>query len=363
MILTAVYHLILSAVDVLLLWGIVRRSPTSVLRFLNLTEQIVLAAPILAFILSWLCLGKTDNNLAVHGLAWHGSFFLITAAVLMYRQKINAQKRRIFPIGVFLFGLCYLTVAVDSLLYEPTALTVKYQTIRTPKVTKTVKNVFLADIQTNHPGWYERKALKQVKEQNADLILFGGDYVQGDDATEEDGLVEEFNAMLREAGLQAPLGIFAVNGNHEFGGIMPRLFQGTAVQVKSGTSSMDAGELRLTFLSMGASFVKRTYQDYYRDDRFRIIVGHAPLYAMATQDAELLLAGHTHGGQVQIPFYGPPITHSGTLPRHWASGVTKMDNEALLVVSNGVGMERGSAPQIRFFCRPDFWVIELLPEK
>jgi len=99
-----------------------------------------------------------------------------------------------------------------------------------------------------------------------------------------------------------------------------------------------------------------------REDQFRIIVGHRPNYAMATQEADLLLAGHTHGGQVQIPLLGLPlITASGSLPRRWATGMTPMSNGATLIVTHGTGMERGIAPRVQSYCRPDIWVIRLVP--
>ena len=107
----------------------------------------------------------------------------------------------------------------------------------------------------------------------------------------------------------------------------------------------------------------RTFFDQEQENKFRIIAGHHPLYAMATQEAELLLAGHTHGGQVQIPFWGLPIiTMSDPLPKRWATGKTLMENGALLIVSHGTGLDTSPrVPRVRFHCRPDFWVIRLVP--
>ncbi len=78
--------------------------------------------------------------------------------------------------------------------------------------------------------------------------------------------------------------------------------------------------------------------------------------------ADLMLAGHTHGGQVCLPVLGPLLTPSGS-PRSWASGATAMPGDRTLVVSRGVGMERQGAPRLRFLCRPELVVIDLKPQR
>jgi len=81
---------------------------------------------------------------------------------------------------------------------------------------------------------------------------------------------------------------------------------------------------------------------------------------MAEPTADLLLAGHTHGGQVQLPLIGPLMTLS-IVPRAWASGHTALPWGGDLVVSRGVGMERREAPELRFLCRPQVVIVEVEP--
>jgi predicted MPP superfamily phosphohydrolase len=94
-------------------------------------------------------------------------------------------------------------------------------------------------------------------------------------------------------------------------------------------------------------------------------MGHAPDYMnnvlLGHVRREMLcVAGHTHGGQVNIPGFGPPITLS-RVPRWLAAGGLHQRKGAWLLVSRGVGMERSNAPRIRFNCRPQLVVVTLVP--
>jgi hypothetical protein len=74
--------------------------------------------------------------------------------------------------------------------------------------------------------------------------------------------------------------------------------------------------------------------------------------ALARPAVDAIVAGHTHGGQVQIPGFGPLITLT-EVPRSWAAGLTELPWGGWLFVSRGVGMERAAAPRLRFWCPPE----------
>jgi predicted MPP superfamily phosphohydrolase len=90
----------------------------------------------------------------------------------------------------------------------------------------------------------------------------------------------------------------------------------------------------------------------------RIVISHAPDFVDSLPSpVELVLAGHTHGGQVVLPFFGPLRT--GTrLPRRYAGDLHDFAGTPLHV-SRGVGMERDFAPQVRFFCPPEICVLDV----
>jgi hypothetical protein len=96
-----------------------------------------------------------------------------------------------------------------------------------------------------------------------------------------------------------------------------------------------------------------------------IVLGHRPDFMRDVingggQVPIVGIAGHTHGGQIVVPGFGPPLTLT-SVPRKYASGVHRL-RDSWICVSRGVGMERLDAPRIRFLCPPEIVVLELRAE-
>lgn len=264
---------------------------------------------------------------------------------------------------------------------EPFRLEVTNFEITSSKVDRTIKICVLADFQTDKFETYEQQSLIRLLDEKPDLILMAGDYLQADTQQDWQELRDQMSAFLGKHGFQAPLGIYGVGGNTDFQR-WPEIFDGLDVVLFENTRSVDNGQLRVTGLSIEDSFdpnvsicgeskgAIETADDNRRDEHlsndslsepFRIVLGHAPDFALSPSvDADLLVAGHTHGGQVRLPLIGPLVTFS-RVPRSWAAGMTKLDDEKWLVVSRGVGMERRDAPRLRFLCRPQIAVITVSP--
>jgi predicted MPP superfamily phosphohydrolase len=78
---------------------------------------------------------------------------------------------------------------------------------------------------------------------------------------------------------------------------------------------------------------------------------------MEASKIDLYLAGHTHGGQVALPFYGALITLSKT-GKKYESGLHHLSN-TYMYTNRGIGMEGGKAPRVRFCARPEVTVIDI----
>ncbi len=294
-------------------------------------------------------------------LSWtlfvHLPILLLLIAALYRRRRATAGALTVAAFTLVAIG--YWAFRVEPERLEITRIDVEAREIGKP-ITVTV----LADFQTDRIGAYERRVLTSLAATRADIVLLTGDVLQVE-ARRRASLRESFQSAWREAGIDPPLGAFAVQGNTD-PSTWHRLYEGlpvTPLEDEAAISAALAAQgLELHGLSLAESFKTRSRLLPSPSARspFRIVFGHGPDFALGLGGADLLIAGHTHGGQVQLPWIGPLITFS-RVPRSWASGVTEIPYGGTLVVSRGTGLERGNAPRLRFLCRPEIVVIDLLP--
>lgn len=263
--------------------------------------------------------------------------------------------------GFGLFTLVVVAATVDAFVLEPRSIDIHRVSLSAPGLEDPLRLVLIADLQTDRPGAFEARVMATTHAMTPDVVLFAGDLIQTYDDREYEVQWVRLRAILDAAGLAPPLGSYVVSGDSEWRPSWVHELRGTGIRLLAPPS--DTVRLRddvdLTGLPLGRT---KAPLDLARPSgRYHIVMGHRPDFALGAVDADLILAGHTHGGQVQIPGIGPLLTLSD-VPRRWAAGVvTALDEHRTLIVSRGLGMERGVAPRLRFFCRPELVVIDLIP--
>ena len=233
---------------------------------------------------------------------------------------------------------------------------------------RTLRVLHLSDIQVWRVGDYERNAVRQGLRERPDLIVMTGDYVHPRLTPDRERLTLELRALFRDEGLAAPLGTFAVGG--DTGGGERGIFDGlpiTWLHDQSVTVPLP-GDRRLVLVGLSPVLSRMKRREDPRpvlaaapEGDLRFVLGHGPDYVMALAGrihVDLAFAGHTHGGQVALPFFGPPLVLT-RLPRHLAAGGLGEFGDIPIHVSRGIGMERGSAPQLRFLVPPEVCVLEI----
>jgi uncharacterized protein len=253
--------------------------------------------------------------------------------------------------------LAGVAAAAYAVAIEPYWIELRRQTIALP-VDTPLRIVHLSDLHTRGLGRRERAMIALVEAQRPDLIVITGDTVAGGP---RNSVGPDERAAVRRvlAALHAPLGVFAVLGNWEhWRGVRDAgaLFEGTGVRLLVD----DAAPLRpglwivgLEDACVGAPDVDAAFRQVPRD-AVAIALLHSPgPFPDVAARAPLALAGHSHGGQVRLPFlpalWLPPGT-DGYVEGWYTSGASR------LYVSRGLGT---SILPLRFFCRPEVAVIDV----
>jgi predicted MPP superfamily phosphohydrolase len=261
-------------------------------------------------------------------------------------------------------ALCLLSgslIAVDTTLIEPDDVEVEHSLEYVPAWRSSAPDltiVHLSDIHVESVGRRERRAIDAVNSAGADLIVISGDLVRTGNHPEA---LRGFLSALR-----ARRGRFAVFGNHDHDTGIAGTW-GPGVIGQSGFTLLENTSRRLTTPSgtiliagiddpvTGYDNMRRAMAAVARRE-MSILVTHSPEIVgdLGNWDIDLVLAGHTHGGQVRLPIFGAPLLPAGTRP--YVEGWFDVDGGARLHVSRGLGW---CGLPIRFLCRPRVDVIIL----
>lgn len=234
--------------------------------------------------------------------------------------------------------------------------TKQYELPRLPREWDGLSIVHLAD--THFRGAVSKSYFEAVCEQiaplNPDIIVFTGDLL--DDAALVEWLPETFGR------LNAPLGCYFVLGNHDWylgeAAIRKRLVAHGWTDLSSRIHLLASPRSGPDILLAGDEtpwMGSHPVIDSGPDVPFRILVSHTPdnIDWARDHDFDLMFAGHTHGGQIQLPLIGPVYSPSRYGCR-FAAGVFWLE-PTLMYVSRGIS---GREP-IRYNCRPELTKVVL----
>ncbi len=254
--------------------------------------------------------------------------------------------------------------ALDAFAVEPNAL--RFERVRVPvkglpPAFEGYRIAFVTDVHypRNISRDFVRRAVAMGNGFRPDLFLFGGDFIDGPSASGVPSLAGLFDAA------SAPDGVYGVLGNHDWWIDGP----GCRAEVErtSPVRFLDNASVRLR--KGGDEIALAGLEDLWcrqpdldaalagiPPDMPRLLLSHNPDTAESVRGSgrvDLQLSGHTHGGEVVLPFYGPPF-----LPSRYGDKFARgLVGGALhrVYVSRGITSPR----RVRFACRPEVTGITL----
>lgn len=246
------------------------------------------------------------------------------------------------------FLIIVLILFIWSFFIEPHLLAVKHYKVESLKDTRIV---FVSDFHISK--WDKRRlerVVKLINKQKPDIVLSGGDFIKGHDG-KNTLLIEKQAEVLR--GIKAP--VITVLGNHDGWYDKERVTNalsnvGICVLSNSNTKFNDIYISGVEDLQTGSPDVEKALKD---TGNSRILITHSPdVYYDVKEDVDLILAGHTHGGQVSFPIIGALV-----VPSKYGSKMAKREiNETQnrMIITKGIGT---SILPIRFGSIPEVVVI------
>ena len=268
------------------------------------------------------------------------------------------------------FGL-FAGAALYSVFIEPQWVDVAEVPLQLPRLGKNFAGLRVAQLSDIHMGgWMDRErfdnAVDLTLEAKPDLLLITGDFLWGHDFT-SDIVVALDDLRLTLSRLSEAMPVFAVLGNHDHwisADAMRAVFKDTnVVDLTNSVHTLTRGDDSLHIV--GADDAWQTRPDLNSiiaqvpENGAAILLEHEPDYAdksSATGRFDLQVSGHTHGGQISIPFYGAPVLPY--MGRKYPSGLYKV-RDMWQYTNRGIGMVR---PFVRFNCRAEITIFTLLAQ-
>jgi predicted MPP superfamily phosphohydrolase len=248
---------------------------------------------------------------------------------------------------------------VRRLGLQPAVVTVEHRVscARWPAGTRPLRLAFVSDLHagpTTHPSLLD-DAARALREAAPDVLLLGGDYVY----LHPEGI---HDLVPRLAGVPAPLGRFAVFGNHDLwskeGELRAALEAGGFRVLVNENAPLPAPFEHVSICGLddpwvGEPDVPSTFAGA-RD--VKVLLMHAPEGMMFVRDTpfDVAVCGHTHGGHLALPG-GIPIVTAGPLSRRFSRGRYDVGGRPM-IVSKGIGATESA---LRLFADPDVRVVTL----
>ncbi len=267
------------------------------------------------------------------------------------------RRFRAWPVGAVFtsLALCGVGCMLYGLLVEPYRLTVTEYRIETPKIPRgeKVRLVHVADLHVRSYGPREKALPELVRSLHPDVILHSGDFFG-----KRDGVAPIVKDLLTSWNVPQ----IACEGNLDDLGPLDEIAKAAGLCVLNGTTErVDVRGIPLNVIGFvsGAEEMMPMILRGLPEDTFNIVLYHHPQGFPKTwgSHADLMLAGHTHGGQICLPWYGAVITMDW-YGKRWESG--RFDEHGVtLIVSRGIGCEP-YVPEVRFWCPPEVIAIDLV---
>lgn len=295
-------------------------------------------------------------------------FYHFPASLLICSFFLPRGRRTVRTLVVLQVILYVYVYFIESNWIEVTRYSYSHPLLRALK--RPIRIVQVAEIQSHHIGSLERQVLLRIQSLHPDLIAFTGDYFHAWTEAEDKIHSQRLQELMKKIRMKAPLGAYAIKGDSDTFEVLNTICNGTGVQfLDNNVMVLKLPGVDVNLIGLSAWYSRadtarklRRIREAQKPGLFNLYITHTADFVdtmSESKEAFLILSGHAHQGQLEVPFVGPLATPS-RLPMEYADGLHQYGN-GVISVSRGLGMGRRDLPSLQLICRPEIRVIELQP--
>lgn len=288
--------------------------------------------------------------------------FLLIGFLILFYFGINGKILLIF--GMLAGSLLYSW----GMLIEPATVKFTNQILTSAAISEPIQILHLSDLHIEQISRREESILIFVEKERPNFIFITGDFLNLsniDDTKSQKHLQEFLKNLALYSTVVCSMGSPPVDGRLDLPATLD-LPEIILLRDQILKLSLSTGK-NLNIIGIDCDHrqwldtqVFKHLEEHLDSKNLNILLFHSPeiMPTVMNSDIDLYLCGHTHGGQIRLPFYGALFTSSVT-GKKYEKGLYS-NGRTHLYVSAGVGLEGRSAPRMRLLCRPEaiLWTIK-----
>ncbi|MFH0774521.1 MAG: metallophosphoesterase [bacterium] len=272
---------------------------------------------------------------------------------LSQHRRVYTVSQRIIQWTLHLLAIIGIFCVLYGYFIEPYWIKITYIKLNTSNLNGKLRVVQISDTHCDKKIRNEKRLPIIVNGLKPDIVVFTGDAINTPEA------LPSFKEML--SSIKTRLGKFAIMGNYDYWPGLD-LFRDTGFELLDSNHKVIFCNDKTIYIA-GISYDNMSKWKKaiagISQDLFCIFLYHTPdlIEEVSESGIDLYLAGHTHGGQIALPFYGALVTLSDFGKKY--EGGKYVVGSTTLYVNQGIGMEGGIAPRVRFWARPEITVFDI----
>lgn len=267
---------------------------------------------------------------------------------------------------IFIIILIILLIFVYARYVEPNMLTVQYENINSSLLNENADKLKILVFSDTHISEHFtesdlKRAVERINEEAPQVVIFAGDLIDEYNNYEKKDNINEIWEILKE--IKAPLGKYAVYGNHDYGGGAKRAYD--EIMQNSGFILLKNEKVQLTDYNINiigmddsifGDYDRETITAMLDDHRYNIVLSHEPdvIDFFLEYEIDLCLSGHSHGGQINLPF----VNSLPLLAQKYTRGLYSFNNYRQTKLYVNIGLGTSQIP-MRFMAPPELTVLIL----